>query len=50
MLGTLGKRETENGLEDLTDHERPIVRRQAARVIAQSIAVALVATAVIWFV
>ncbi len=49
MLGTLGKRETDDGKSTtaLTPEERPIVERQARAVIAKSVAVAIVATAII---
>jgi hypothetical protein len=48
VLGTLGRREAEQGESpDLTDRERPIVRRQVRRVVVQSAGVALVVTAVL---
>jgi hypothetical protein len=50
VLGTLGKREREAGDPNLTESERPIVRRQVVRVVAQSAVVAAALTAAIYFI
>lgn len=50
FLGTLGKREADAGPTDLSDEERPIVRRQSARVTAQAIAIAVVFAMIAWLV
>jgi hypothetical protein len=45
-LGTLGKREREAGDPQLSVVERPIVRRQVARIVVEALAMAAAATAV----
>jgi hypothetical protein len=50
VLGALGKREREAGDTQLTERERPIVRRQVVKVVVQSAAIAAVITAVLYFV
>jgi hypothetical protein len=48
-LGALGKRERDDGSTcALAATELPAVRRQAAKVAVESLALAIVATAVIW--
>ena len=50
FLGTLGKREPDAGPTELSDEQRPIVRRQAARVTAQAIVIAVVFAVIAWLV
>jgi hypothetical protein len=50
VLGALGKREREAGETDLTENEKPIVRRQVLIVALQSALIAVVATAIVYFV
>jgi len=50
VLGALGKREREAGDPDLTENEKPIVRRQVVKVALQSALIAVVATAIVYFV
>jgi hypothetical protein len=50
VLGALGKREREAGNPDLTENEKPIVRRQVNRVALQAALVAVAATAILYFV
>lgn len=50
MLGALGKREREAGDPDLTENEKPIVRRQVMLVALQSALIAVALTALVYFV
>jgi hypothetical protein len=50
VLGALGKREAEAGDPELTENEKPIVRRQAVMVALQSALIAVVATAIVYFI
>jgi hypothetical protein len=50
VLGALGQREREAGDRELTESEKPIVRRQAFSVALRSALVAVVLTALLYFI
>ena len=49
MLGALGQREAEAGDRQLSDSERPVVRRQTYGVLAWSAVIAVAAGVIFYF-